>query len=542
MTPTARFLFGALAFAALLGTATTSALLPLPSVEPGGDVGLVRLATYSSGIFGNGGAEIVAHDALTQRLYVVNAGDATVDVLSIRDPSAPALVGRIDLSAEGGSVNSVAAANGLVAVVQNGAVKTAPGALHLYAADLARLARLEVGSVPDMVTFTPDGLTILVANEGEPLTYCAPGLASDAEGSVSVVDVAAALAGLPAVRTAGFGAFAAVPEGVRVFGPNATIAQDLEPEYLAVSADGKTAWATLQENNALAVVDVASATVTALLPLGTKDHSLPGQGLDASDREISSSASAINVASWPVAGLHMPDGIAAYEADGETFLVTANEGDARADWPCYNEEARVSTLALDPVAFPDAAALKANAKLGRLTVSRALADPDHDGDVDVLQAFGSRGFSIRSADGALLYDSGDAFERITAAAYPASFNAGHDDPKFDSRSDNKGPEPEGVVVGRVAGRALAFVGLERIGGVVVYDVSDPTAPSFVQYVNHRDFAQPVAQQGDLGPEGLAFIPASESPTCEALLVVSNEVSGTTTIFAVRGDARPVACP
>jgi hypothetical protein len=91
-----------------------------------------------------------------------------------------------------------------------------------------------------------------------------------------------------------------------------------------------------------------------------------------------------------------------------------------------------------------------------------------------------------------------------------------------------------VVVGKIKGRTYAFIGLERIGGVVIYDVSVPTAPRFVQYLNNRDFSQtpdsPLA--GDLGPEGLLLIEAHESPNKKPLLVIANEVSGTTTVYEI----------
>jgi len=250
--------------------------------------------------------------------------------------------------------------------------------------------------------------------------------------------------------------------------------------------------------------------------------------LDASD-----TGAVINIANWPAFGMYQPDAIAAYEVKGDTYLVLANEGDAR-EYTGFAEAKRVSTLTLDPTAFPTAATLKLNANLGRLNVTNQNGDIGGDGDFDQLYAFGARSFSIRTAAGALVYHSAADFEQITAAALPANFNASHTSNAKDNRSDDKGPEPEGVVVGKAFGKTYAFVGLERIGGIMVYEISDPFAPAFVTYVNNRDFTvAPAAGAGkDLGPEGLAFIRAEDSPNGKPLLVVSNEISGTTTLFEI----------
>lgn len=273
---------------------------------------------------------------------------------------------------------------------------------------------------------------------------------------------------------------------------------------------------------------------TRLVGLGFKDHSLAGNGFDASDRDGPSNTGRINIANWPVLGMYQPDAIASYRIEGKTCLVIANEGDSRA-YTGFNEESRVSALSLDTTVFPDGTALKNNARLGRLTVSTALADPDKDGDIDRLYLFGARSFSIWTPDGVQLFDSGDAFEQITAAQLPKDFNSTNDaNGSFDTRSDNKGPEPEGVTVEKISGRWYAFVVLERIGGVMVYDVTDPASPTFLQYLNNRDFAGSTATgtARDLGPEGVFVIPSSASPTHQPLLVVSNEISGTTTIFEI----------
>jgi hypothetical protein len=923
------------------------------------------LATYSTGL-GAGAAEIVAYDKDSRRLFVVNATASSVDILDLRHPQAPALITRLEL-AEMGSPNSVAVHDGILAIAIQAPVKTDAGVVAFYTTQGAPLATVPVGSLPDMLTFTPNGRHVLVANEGEPNGY--GGAADvDPEGSVSIIRVPQKKSdwkklGARDVRTAGFSPFngqeaALRAQGIRIYGPGASAAQDFEPEYIAVSADSRKAYVTLQENNAIAVVDVDSAKVLRLLPLGYKDYSakpavsatyewsdeelpsigktvggqkmtlggfsglafegttrdgrlkfithtdrgpnaeptgilrpfvlpqfsprivrftlepasgrfalgeqielkrpdgkpltglpnsvisadtnqayndevpvdllsqtlpldplggdfeaivvaddgtfwladeyrpaiyrfnpkgvllqryvpigthaaagkpvpasgVPGEfgiealpaaiaqrrqnrgfeamaeydgklyafvqspirnpvslgngalnamgnvrviefdpatlatrqflyemdnpvpagagdtradkigdatataggeflvierdddnvpdidlasitkkvyaftlanatditaldalypvlrngetvnlsldqmtaaelaavgvrgisktlhvdlaaagyasvqkveglallddgrlavindndfgvaqivvdnatgiftlapgytpepvtlglidvpGLDASDRD-----SRINIRDWPVFGMYQPDSIAAVQSKGRTYLITANEGDAR-EWPGFAEESRVNALTLDATAFPDGATLRQNTNLGRLTVTTTLGNDDADAAFERLFTLGGRSFSIWSSAGEQVYDSGSQFERITARENPARFNASNDNSNFDDRSDNKGPEPEGLAVGEIDGRTYAFIGLERVGGIMMYDVTDPRAPFFVDYLNNRDFA---AGTGDLGPEGLHFIPAKESPNGQPLLAVANEVSGTVTLYAIR---------
>lgn len=510
-------------------------------------ISIAPISSVAAGSFLTSAAEIGAHDPGTQRLFVVNAQAAQIDVIDIANPTVPVL--REDLSIDvtpyGAVANSVAVYGALIAVAVEAADKTQPGKVVFFDTSLQFISAVEVGALPDMLTFTPNGRYVLVANEGEP----AEDYTSDPEGSVSIINLSAGAAAAT-VRTAGFSAFnglsrealfngsgAGPKPAVRVYGPEGTVAQNIEPEYITVSHDSKTAWVTLQENNALAIIDIGSATVSSVNGLGVKDHSLAGNGLDASDRDGIPVANAgrIRIKNWPVKGFYLPDGIASFIIGSETYLVLANEGDTR-DWDGYGEETRVGSMALDPAAFPAAVAtdLKKSANLGRLKATTAQGDTAGDSIFKEIYTFGARSFSIRSTTGSLLWDSGDQFEQITAAQNPAFFNSNHEINKFDDRSDDKGPEPEGVTVGKAFGRTYAFVGLERIGGVMVYDVTTPTAPEFVQYANNRDFTEPTntPAAGDLGPEGLLFISEENSPNGNALLVVTNEVSGTTTIYEI----------
>jgi hypothetical protein len=959
----------------LIVTLTVSGLLagaPSGPAQPPG-IQLTPVGSYASGKFDEAAAEIVAHDPATQNLFVINAQSAEVDVLSITNPAAPLKVGSIDVKPYGGIANSVAVRDGIIAVAVENQVKTSPGKVVFFDRNLNFLSQVTVGALPDMLTFTPNGRFVLVANEGEPNSD----YSIDPEGSVSIIDMKGGAQKLTnaQVKTASFAPFnyVALDPAIRIFGLNhPTVAQDLEPEYLTVSPDSKTAWVTLQENNALAIIDIPSATVKKLVPLGYKDHAavaaattlynfapaqLPAIGttlagqeiplggfsglafegidpvtgrykfaahtdrgpnaeptgilrpfllpqfapevvrfeldrqtgaltlteriqlkdatgelltglpntalsananqpyndevpvdllgnvlpldplgadlegivflpdgsfwmcdeyrpalyhfdatgtlmrrvvpigtaaagqpdgtygeehlpavlaqrrqnrgfeaialdngrlyafvqsplrnpvsaangalngnrnirlvefnptnnttrqfiyvmdnpnlgggdnsradkigdaqslgngeflvierdddkipsddfatiekkvyqfnlagataltaaqstnvigssgktvdqltvaelvangirpvekqlfvdlnvagynqtekveglavidpytiavvndndfgvaqitvnpdgtftrnyipepiqlgiidvrhnaLDASDRD-----SKINIRPWPVKGLYMPDTIASYTVGPKTFLVTANEGDAREyitnDVPVFVEAVRLgsSSVVLDTNKFPNAAVLKNNANLGRLNITSASGRNPVTGVYEEIVAFGARSFSIWDEAGRQVFDSGDDFERLTARVFPDNFNASNSNNDFDNRSDDKGPEPEGVVVGKVFGQDYAFIGLERIGGLVVYNISNPHAPRFVDYVNNRDLTQDVSlvinegtedeeevsnpAAGDLGPEGLLFIKADDSPNGKPLLVIGNEISGTTTVFEI----------
>jgi hypothetical protein len=900
---------------------------------------------------GEGAAEIVAHDPATQRIFVVNAAAARVDVISIANPANLKKVGEIDFSNFGAFANSVAVKNGIVAVAIEDAVKQNPGKAVFYDANLNFLSAVTVGALPDMITFSPDGRYVVVANEGEPnSTYTV-----DPEGEVSVIDLSRGAAALTNadVRSANFRHLQKgdLDPKIRISGPNATVAQDMEPEFITVSQDSQTAYVTCQENNAIAVVNLANAKVTKVLPLGYKDYSaaaattsiyefdpalmpsigttiggqqlnlggfsglhfeginpvtgkykfvthtdrgpngepidgkrpfllpaftpeivrfeldgetgklnltqriklksssnqfltglpnlalpasanapyndeipvdlvgrtlnldafggdlegvvvdpkdgsfwmvdeyrpaiyrfdaggvlqqrlvpigtaaaagqapgafgtevlpsvlgqrrqnrgfeaiamdngkiyafvqspvrnpvslsntalgamknvrvvefdpatngvrqfiyimdnadlglgtntradkigdavslgngeflvverdddkigsdaanliekkiyrcnlvgatdvngkdgligttgktidqltldeliankinpmgkvlhvdlnkagyntvekvegitvidpytlavindndfgvgqitinadgtftrnyvpeseqlgiisLPPTAIDASDRD-----SKINITHWPVKGVFMADGIASYRVRSKTYLVTANEGDAREYIPGFVDISRVATLDLDPVKFPFTTWLKNNANLGRLNVINTLGKNPTTGKYEELFSYGARSFSIWTDSGELVWDSGDDLERLTASVYPKNFNASNSSNDFDNRSDDKGPEPEGVAIAKMFGRTYAFVGLERIGGIAIYDISEPKAPEFVQYINNREV--PLGQSapvGDLGPEGLIVIDEDSSPTGKPLLVVANEVSGSTTVYEI----------
>lgn len=501
-------------------------LAALPLTLPAQSAQLTRIGGYDSGI-GEGGVEIVAFDAQSRRAFVVNGADSSFDILDLANPQSPALIQRINTGALG-VPNSVAVGNGIVAVALEAAVKQDPGRIAFYSTAGALLGSVTVGALPDMVSFSPDGRYVLSANEGEPNDA----YTVDPEGSVSIIDLAAGV-GAATVSTVRFVDFnvggpraAELPAAVRIFGPGASVAQDLEPEYIAITPDSRTAFVSLQENNALAVIDIPSRSVTRILALGFKDHSLAGNAFDPSDRDGPSNGRAISIRNFPVFGMYQPDAIAVtVDGSGRPLVFTANEGDAR-DYDGFSEEVRAGSgsYVLDPVVFPDAATLKQNANLGRLNVTRATGNLDGDAEFERIHSFGARSFSVFDGQsGALVFDSGSEFETVTAALHPTLFNSEEGDPgEFDARSDNKGPEPESVVLGDVGGRQYAFVGLERIGGAFVYDATTPTLPSYLGYS--------LSQGPDQSPEGLVYVRPNQSPNGRALVLIAHEISGTLGVY------------
>ncbi|CCI35139.1 choice-of-anchor I family protein [Microcystis aeruginosa] len=484
----------------------------------------------------NFGAEIPAYDPSSRRLFLTGPNNR-LDIADISNPASPITLSSLDLSSYGAGVNSVAIKNGIVALAMEANPITNNGSVVFFDTNGVFQSHVTVGALPDMLTFTPDGNRVLVANEGEPANGVNP------DGSVSIIDLSAGVLN-PTVNTATFTSFNGQEntfrsQGVRIF-PGQTVSQDVEPEYITVSDDGTTAWVSLQENNAIAIVNIVNAQVTSILPLGAKNFNAPGNGLDPSDQDGvvfggATNSPAVRINNWPVFGLYQPDTIATVTIAGQTYLISANEGDTR------NEARRVSNqnLILDPDVFPNAATLKLTQNLGRLDVS-SIDGLNAQGQYSQLFAYGGRSFSIWNVTNGLsqVFDSGDDFEQILATfsatpLTPSIFNSDGTPSSFDSRSDNRGPEPEGLAVGSVRNRLYSFVGIERAGGFMVYDITNPSNPLFTNYIND-------SQLGDISPEGLLFIPAADSPNGTPLLIVANEVSRNVAIYSVEPVPEPSA--
>ena len=490
------------------------------------DTGLVEyLSSYSTGYTDpeGGVAEIVKFNKENNCMYLVSGKTQTLDIVKVNTDGTTELVEKVNIAALGeangfsaGDITSVDVNTDrdLVAIAVQNADFTANGVIVTLNYDGGFVAKYEAGVQPDMVTFSPNGNYILSANEGEPRDGYE---ATDPLGSVTVVDLKE-----NTVKTVTFETIdreTALSNGILLKKDTAPSA-DLEPEFIAVSSDSKTAYVTLQENNAVAALDLTSGTWKYVKGLGFKDHSAEGNALDL-DQD-----GKIDIRNENVYGVYMPDGISVVTIGGKDYLITANEGDAR-EWGDYEN------IDSDKLVLSDGE--KAGKKIEFLDTAKT--DGLEPGKTYIL---GGRSFSIWNADTLeQVFDSGDDFEVITAAEFPEYFNSGHDEAGLDKRSHKKGVEPETVSVLETNGKIYAIVGLERMGGIMVYDISNPDKAAYADYLNVRGFSETVedlSKLGDLGPEGICAISAEDSPTGNAMILVANEISGTVTVTQIeKGD-------
>ena len=551
-----------LGLALQLGTAASAQGVPTGGYENGtAALNLTQIARYSAGQYNvDGGVmEIVAYNQATEWAYAINGqsgklaaiplagltAGAHVEELTGTEIDVKALVEAEDSTFQYGDMTSVAISpdsTTLAAALQAQGSNDA-GRVALFTCEedgsLTLEALVETGAQPDMVTFAGDSV-VLTADEGEPREGYGENIA-DPKGSVTVVDVEAQES-----TVVDFSAFDSqrdqLAEDGIVLKKGSAPSVDLEPEYIAVS--GGKAYVTLQENNAIAVLDIESQAFEGVYSAGFEDHSTTAIDLDKKD-------DAYDPQTYEsLLGIRMPDGIAAFTVEGTTYLVTANEGDAR-EWG--DEDQGTFYLSEDErdfgeegVTSPTGAITAENSGLeGKVVFFKT---EDFDGlDPEKDYVFGGRSFTVFQATEKGLeevFTSGDDFEALTAQYVPEYFNASNDNAVLDDRSGKKGPEAESVTVGTVDGKTYAFVALERTGGVMAYDVTDPEAITFVNYVNTRDFGTTVEGSeeyedgeldkwvtgGDVAPEGLLFLDAASSPNGEPLLLAACEVSGTVAVY------------
>nr|WP_306812893.1 choice-of-anchor I family protein [Paenibacillus soyae] len=512
-----------------------------PAEEAQATYALNKIGSYEVGTHNEDGgvAEIVKYNKDNGKFYLVNGSSnpPSLDIVSLGDGQGELKKEKTVLVKELAETNGfvfgdltsvvVNTETDLVYVAVQEADAAKPGKILALDYDGELVKEYAAGIQPDMITATADGKYVLTADEAEHRTGV-PG--ADPKGSVTIVDTVGGKSvqvyfDKPAVIADDVHIRGAVDANgiIAGAGTKADALYDLEPEYITISEDGKLAYVTLQENNAIATVDIAKGEIVSVKSLGYKDYNDPANELDiVKDGEI-------KFENVPFLGAYMPDGIASYTVDGKTYVVTANEGDAT-EWPNRVGVSEVGELKgkLDA----ESEAYKFLQGTDAYDGVEAMTDRGND----AIYMYGGRSFSIYEADTMKqVFDSGSDFERITATAVPEYFNTSNSKAKLDDRSEKKGPEPEDVKIGVIGDRTYAFIGLERIGGVMMYDVTNPLEPSFVSYVNTREFADTegeVILDTDTAPEGLEFISAEDSPTGNPLLLVAFEVGGKVGVFEV----------
>lgn len=470
--------------------------------------------------------EVVAYDPISKRAYLSSGVQRRFDMVSLANPSSPVTLGSVSMQPYGG-ITGLAVKPGLLAVASPDSIEQNPGRVIFFDTLGNYKGQVTVGALPDMITFTHDGKYLLTANEGQPNTT----FSVDPEGSVSIIDVQDTnyvQSDVTTLNFTGFNALSAslMASGVRKGSTIGTLSQNLEPEYITVSSDNTKAWVTLQENNSIAHLDLVNKIVTNITPMGMKNHQTAQNGFDASDNN-----GVVLMTNWPVRSFYMPDALAQFTVGTTTYLVTANEGDER-EYTALNERTTVGAVNLDPTRFPNGAMLKETHALGRLRITNQSGDLDADGDYDELHMVGPRSFAIyNAATGAQVYESKNLIESIVLAdpTWGPFFNADSESNTLKNRSRSKGPEPEGVAVGKIGSRTFAFIALERVGGVMAFEVTNPSAPVFSGYLNTRSTT---GLAGDRGAEVIQFLGHEQSPNGKPMLLVANEISGTLALYEV----------
>ncbi len=511
-------------------------------VFAGREIAFEYLDNYETNIKDDSAIEIVKYSSYNNKLYAINGSVKTLEILKLSGAKVnlEKSINIENMIVDGefvfGDVTSVDVdkeGRFVVVAVQESDYSKDGKALFL---DLNGnyITEVRTGVQPDMITISYGTQQVLVACEGEPRKGYESGV--DPEGTITSIEVSKEIKdiSLDDVVTINFNNVE-VDNKVIIKKGN-TIEKDLEPEYIAINESQNIAYVALQENNAIAKINLETKTVEWVKGLGFKDFSI--SKLDPSETD------GINIRKAPILGIYMPDGIAFETINDRGYIFTANEGDSR-EWEEYTNETSISEISdkvklnaenydgytqkeLDE--YIEKGYLEDDKHLGNLTINSNLGKNKND-EYETLYAFGGRSFSIFDADTMeLVYDSGSILEEMTSTKYPDFFNTSNNKVELDSRSTSKGPEPENVVVGKVSDEYYAFVGLERISGIVAFNVSNPKETYYVNEINTRDFTTGIA--GDVGVEGMDFVSAEKSPTGEALIFTGNEVSGTAAMYKI----------
>lgn len=513
-------------------------------------------------------AESIAYDATSYLVYAI--GDpGYLSVVAFNSTTGLGYVSGSILVSDT-RATSVDVCGDLVAVSVWGSNVARNGYVEFYnrydpkSMSFQQLRRQSVGYTPIEVKFTTDCETLVVVNRGD------AGWTNDTdftsfvnpEGSVTVISsiVRSGQTLTYTVKTANFTNFndqvsALQQQGLHFVmqedsrNNTYTLAQDIEPESLTFSSDRSIAYVCLQENNAVAILDLASATVTAIYGMGFKDFSLDTNAIDSNDNDK------IEITKKPRGfyGLYQPDGVGTFSVEGNRYVVTANEGDSREyqlhDQVLFSEEVEGDFFVgkLTPSANSSLyASIVDGGDLNGLRMSSAIGR-NENGLYEAIYAFGGRSFSVYRQDANQLtqvYDSGKVLAEEHVSRYRTWFNGQVSPSKtvsqsFDSRSDRKGIETEAVHVATVGGDRILFLSNERTSTLFVFQMENPSSPELLATATNIN-TQLTGQEaydartlGDADPEGLVYVPPSSSPvTGKAVLIVAGSYSGTVSLYEV----------
>lgn len=481
-----------------------------------------------AGPFNSKATSRVDFDRQTQYLYSTDVGNNQVEYWDYQRINKPAYQGSFKLDTYFSTISDIDANMGSVAVAGYSSEQSA-GRVVIFDANGQYQTQVIVGALPREVRFDRINSKLLVSCAGAPNDD----YSIDPQGSFAIININSTANNITQadVQLLDFTLLDTTQfdPGIRIFGNNGQqlASQDVEPAGFSISDNGGKAYLSLQKNNAMAVIDIPSASLDTIVALGYKDY---GQSaLDASDVKPS-----IDIRSYTnLFGMYQPDGMAFLAQNGQQYVLTANEGSARRTTG-FNEVERVSRVPLDAQDFGNTFMLQRDTALGRLEVTTTMGN-GNDVLFDSLFTFGGRSFSIRDAQGALIWDSGDEFEQALATAFPQNFNSSEaDNNSYKTQSDELGPRPELITVAEIDGVSYALISLAEMGGIMIYDISDAAQPVFVQYEILRDFSTPASDQqnNDLGISDIEFIDAFASPASIPMIVLSHELTGTITTYIV----------
>jgi hypothetical protein len=479
--------------------------------------------------FNNEAVYAHAYEQSSHRVFICQRGSNRLLVFDISDLTKVRLVKSVSLATNGNKPNDVAVMGNTVAVITQNSLPQAQGKVAFFDTNANFLNQLSVGAQPKSITFGNGSNQLLIANEGAP----SDDYTIDPIGSISIVNLFGAN---PAMLTQANVAqidftlldTVAFNDNVRIFNnANQLPSVDLEPEQIIALSGGSQALVSLSENNALAIIDYATNTIDTVIGLGLKNFNLPNQGFDGSN------LGAIKIdRQQRVFGLYNPAGIAAFTKAGSGYWLTTNQGTPR-NYSAYSEVEVFKNLPLGASGFPNRSVQIRDSIIGQLEVSKELGKARNGFVHDSAVAFGGRSFSVWNNTGQLIWDSGDEIEQTLATLQAANFNANSfSNQSRKASSPAQGAQPNAIAIGTVDGVRYAFITLKEMGGILIYNLNNPSAPVFEQYLLDRDFNQPAndTAAGDLGPTKITFTPAGQSPNGIALLMVSSAVSGSFTIY------------